>query len=338
MLQPVQRHGRRRRRRVIWPWLAATAAIAAGAGTLGFYAGAHRTTAPEPAAAAPAAAAAATPKPSNTVLFGQRSRSRPVRRAPLVAGPPLLRHRFSPPLSAAAAILVDARTGRVLWARHARERRPVASTTKIMTALLALRRLAPHDLVTVDRTVPRVPLVRDGLRAGERVEAWKLFYGMLLYSGNDDALALAIAAAGSRSSFVHAMNAEARRLGLRASHFRSPSGIQDVDNYSSAWDLAALTRVALRNSRFRAIVRTRRRLVPWSPPTYAKVYVNKNLLLGTYRGATGVKTGYTTKAGRCLVASATRGRTSLIAVVLDAPDQYRDARRLLDLGFRALGA
>jgi D-alanyl-D-alanine carboxypeptidase (penicillin-binding protein 5/6) len=255
-----------------------------------------------------------------------------------VVGPPLLRHRFTPPLTAASAILVDARTGRVLWARRPRERRPVASTTKIMTALLALRRLGPHDVVTVDRTVPRVPLVREGLRAGERVEAWKLFYGMLLYSGNDDALALAIAAAGSRSSFVHAMNAEARRLGLRDSHFRSPSGIQDVDNHSSAWDLAGLTRVALRNARFRAIVRTRRRLVAWAPPTYARVYVNKNLLLGSYRGATGVKTGYTTKAGRCLVASATRGPISLIAVVLDAPDEYRDARRLLDLGFRSLGS
>jgi D-alanyl-D-alanine carboxypeptidase (penicillin-binding protein 5/6) len=134
------------------------------------------------------------------------------------------------------------------------------------------------------------------------------------------------------------MNAEARRLGLRDSHFRSPSGIQDVDNHSSAWDLAGLTRVALRNARFRAIVRTRRRLVAWAPPTYARVYVNKNLLLGSYRGATGVKTGYTTKAGRCLVASATRGPISLIAVVLDAPDEYRDARRLLDLGFRSLGS
>jgi D-alanyl-D-alanine carboxypeptidase len=254
---------------------------------------------------------------------------------PLVAGPVLLRHRFAPPLSARAAILVDASTGRVLWALRAHQRRKIASTTKIMTALLALRHLRAHDVVTVDPSVPLVPLVKEGLRAGERVQAWKLFYGLLLYSGNDDALALAIASAGSRNAFVREMNDEARSLGLRQTHFRSPSGVEDSDNYSSASDLAALTRVAMRNERFVAIVRTRFKRVRWSPPTYAKEYVNKNLLLGTYPGANGVKTGYTTKAGRCLVASARRGRVSLIAVVLDAPNEYVDAKRLLNLGFRS---
>src|SRR5690349_23807559 len=100
-----------------------------------------------------------------------------------------------------------------------------------MTALLALRKLGPNDIVTVAKSVPRVPLVREGLRAGERVQAWKLFYGLLLFSGNDDALALAIGAAGTRSKFVALMNDEAHRLGLRDSHFRSPSGVEDVDNY-----------------------------------------------------------------------------------------------------------
>jgi D-alanyl-D-alanine carboxypeptidase (penicillin-binding protein 5/6) len=130
------------------------------------------------------------------------------------------------------------------------------------------------------------------------------------------------------------MNDEARRLGLHDSHFASPSGVVDRDNYSTAWDLAALTRVALGNERFRTIVATKRRSVRWSPPTFAKVYVNKNLLLGRYQGADGVKTGYTAKSGRCLVASATRGGRTLIAVVLHARDPYADARRLLNLGFR----
>jgi len=250
---------------------------------------------------------------------------------------PLVAHRFRPALLAWSAILVDAKTGRVLWELRAHARRHVASTTKIMTALLALRKLEPHDLVTVDKSVPRVPLVREGLRAGERVEAWKLFYSLLLYSGNDDALALAIAAGGTKWHFVHQMNVEARILGLRDTHFVSPSGVVDVDNYSSAWDLAALTRVAMRNSRFRRIVRTPRREVAWSAPTYSKIYVNNNRLLTTYRGANGVKTGYTHKAGPCLVASATRGGVSLIAVVLDSPDMYSDAKRLLDLGFGSLG-
>jgi serine-type D-Ala-D-Ala carboxypeptidase (penicillin-binding protein 5/6) len=238
-------------------------------------------------------------------------------------------------MSAKSAILVDAQTGRVLYGLRMHQRRPVASTTKILTALLALERLEPRDVVTVDKSVQRVPLVREGLRKGERVAAWKLFYGLMLFSGNDDALALAIAAAGTRSKFVELMNERAHSLGLRDSHFRSPSGVEDVDNYSSAWDLATLTRVALRNTRFRAIVRTHVKHVPWAAPTYAKIYVNHNLLVGTYRGANGVKTGYTEKAGHCLAASATRNGRTLIAVLLDAPNMYADARRLLNAGFRS---
>ena len=245
-------------------------------------------------------------------------------------------HAFSPTLLGAAAILVDAHTGRVLWADHAHQRRHVASTTKIMTALLAMRVLRPHDIVQVDKSVPRVPLVREGLRAGEQVEAWKLFYALLLYSGNDVALALAIAAGGSKAAFVRQMNDEAKKLDLRDSHFVSPSGVVDVGNYSSAWDLAALTRVAMRSTRFRSIVRTHLKHVPWTAPTYAKIYVNNNRLVGTYRGANGVKTGYTHKAGPCLVASAKRGSVSLIAVVLDSRDMYSDAKRLLDFGFASL--
>jgi D-alanyl-D-alanine carboxypeptidase len=255
----------------------------------------------------------------------------------LLSDDSLLTHFFQPRLLARSAILVDAASGRVVWAYHPHARRHVASTTKIMTALLALRKLGPHDIVTVDKSVPRVPLVREGLRAGEKVEAWKLFYAMLLYSGNDDALALAIAAGGTKWHFVHQMNVEARKLGLHDTHFVSPSGVVDVDNYSSAWDLAALTRVAMRNARFRTIVRTKIKHVKWTAPTFAKIYVNNNRLLGLYPGANGVKTGYTHKSGPCLVASATRGKTSLIAVVLDSPDMYKDARRLLDFGFASLG-
>jgi D-alanyl-D-alanine carboxypeptidase len=254
---------------------------------------------------------------------------------PLLVAAPSPRRRFRPPLTARSAILVDAGTGRVLWALRPHLRRRVASTTKIMTALVALRRLAPGDVVTVPRAVLRVPLVKEGLRPQERVRAWKLFYGLLLYSGNDDALALAVASAGSRANFVTLMNLEARRLGMRDTHFAGPSGVVDRDNYSSAWDLAALTRVALRDKRFRSIVGTRSIRVRWAAPTFAKVYVNKNQLLGGYRGADGVKTGWTTLAGHCLVASAHRGRTRLIAVVLGARDQYRDARRLLNYGFRS---
>ena len=236
-------------------------------------------------------------------------------------------------VTARSAIVVDGTTGRVLWAKRVHTRRPIASTTKIMTAIVAMERLGPRSVVTVDRSVRRVPPITEGLRPGERVEAWKLFYGLLLYSGNDDALALAIGAGGTRSRFVELMNEKARALHLGDTHFRSPSGLLDRDNYSSAWDLAALTRYALWNPRFRAVVRTRVKHVPWAPPTWEKIYVNKNHLLGSYRGADGVKTGWTTIAKHCLVASARRHGVHLIVVVLGADDSYADARKLLNWGF-----
>jgi D-alanyl-D-alanine carboxypeptidase (penicillin-binding protein 5/6) len=249
-------------------------------------------------------------------------------------GPPLLRGRPHRRILSPEAILVDARTGRILWAKRAHQRRPIASTTKIMTALLALRQVRWRRTITVDRAVTRVPLVREGLRTGEHVKAWKLFYSLLLYSGNDDAAQLAIAAAGSQRAFLAQMNEEAQRLGLRDTHYTSPSGVVDRGNYSTAWDLAALTRYARRNARFRRLVRTKRVEVPWAPPTHAKVYVNNNWLLREYRGANGVKTGFTHASGWCLVASATRHGKTLIAVVLDSRNIYADAKRLLDLGFR----
>ena len=317
-MQPVRR--RRRRRRVLPRLLVLVlAVVAAGIAAFAVTRG-HAQPKSAPA-----------PHRHAGVVARRAANSRPER---LVVGPALVRGRL--PLNAPAAIVVDARNGRVLWSKHAHERRAVASTTKIMTALLALRTLRRHDLVTVPPEAPRVPLVREGLRMGERVQAWKLLYGLLLYSGNDDALALAVATAGTKKRFIAEMNTEAKRLGLRDTHFSSTSGVIDDDNYSSAWDLAALTRVAMRNPRFRAIVRRQRIEVRWAAPTFAKVYVNKNRFLSLYRGATGVKTGYTERSGPCIVASATRHGAPLIAVVLDSRNEYADAARLLNVGFRAL--
>jgi D-alanyl-D-alanine carboxypeptidase len=236
-------------------------------------------------------------------------------------------------VTAKSAILVDAADGTVLWAKRQHRRLPIASTSKIMTAVVAMERLHPHDVVRVDRSVRRVAPIKEGLRPGEKVEAWKLFYGTLLFSGNDSALALAIGAGGTRSRFVALMNEKARALGMEDTHFRSPSGLIDRDNYSTAWDLAALARYAMWNPRFRAVVRTRVKLVPWAAPTYAKEYVNKNHLIGSYRGANGIKTGWTTKAKHCLVASVRRNGVWLIAVVLGADDSYGDVKKLFAYGF-----
>jgi D-alanyl-D-alanine carboxypeptidase len=325
-VMPSVLQGGVRRRRVRLPLLLLLAAGVAGAigGWLLLSGGKGR----------PAVEAARAAPPALAAVKAARKRA-PV--ALVSARGPVARRGFTPPIHARAAVLVDGRTGTVLWAKREHVQMPIASTTKIMTAALAMERLGPRDVVTIHPSVPRVAPFREGLRAGERVPAWKLFYGLLLYSGNDDAVALAIGAAGGRAAFLALMNERARELGLRNTHFTSPSGVIDRGNYSTAWDLAAMTRYAMQNPRFRTVVRTRIKRVSWPAPTYGKVYVNKNHLLGTYAGANGVKTGWTTIASHCLVASAQRSGIRLIAVVLHSDDAYGDVRRLLDYGFKNRG-
>jgi D-alanyl-D-alanine carboxypeptidase len=339
VLQPVTRRRRRQSKRPFV--LLGVGVVAAAASVAATQHWARTREKPHPRAAAlavtPRAAAPAELKTLRAAVAEQRV----ARRAPFAPGvpllssaPPRLEHvRRHPSVTARSAILVDANSGAVLWAKQAHRRRPVASTTKIMTGLLALEHLPLTKRIRINPIVPRVALSREGLRARERVPVWKLMYGLLLFSGNDDALALAIATSGSKGAFLALMNEKAQELRLRETHFTSPSGVVDRGNYSSAYDLAALGRYAMAVPRFRAIVRTRIAHVTWAAPTHAKTYVNKNQLLGRYRGANGVKTGWTTLAGHCLVASAHRGSTSLIAVVLHSTDPYGDARRLLNFGF-----
>ena len=276
-----------------------------------------------------AAAPPATPKTPAAKTVAHTASQPPPR---LLHGTPLLAGDHVR-VRAPAAILVDAGTGRVLWAERPHDRREIASLTKIMTATLALREVPWQSTITVAHSATEVPLVREGLRTAEHVKAWKLFYSLLLYSGNDDANQLAISSAGSERAFLRQMNTKARRLGLRGTHFTSPSGVRDRGNYSTPWDLAALTRYAFRNPRFNRLVRTKRIQVRWSVPTNSKIYLNNNYLLREYAGANGVKTGYTHASGWCLVASATRHGRRLIAVVLDSPNMYADGRRLLNLRF-----
>jgi D-alanyl-D-alanine carboxypeptidase (penicillin-binding protein 5/6) len=338
VLQPVQRRRRARSKRPLF-LVAVALLVAAGS----FVATQHWAF----AHGKPShrhRSAALTPKPVSASSLGQlraaASEQQVAARAPfapgtrlLLPGAPKLEHAGLRPISAPAAILVDASTGAVLWARRPHARRPIASTTKIMTGILALEHLPLTKVVRVNPLVTRVALNREGLRAHERVAVWKLMEGLLLFSGNDDALQLAITTAGSRGAFLRLMNEKASLLGLRDTHYTSPSGVVDRGNYSSAYDLAALARYAMAIPRFRAFTRKHIAHVKWAKPTYAKTYVNKNQLIGTYRGADGVKTGWTTIAGHCLVASARRGGTRLIAVVLHSPDPYGDARRLLNFGF-----
>ena len=255
----------------------------------------------------------------------------------LIVVPTQPKARIEPELTSRSAILIDGNTGQVIFWKNPHARVPIASVTKIMTGLLAIEHLKPNEVVTVDPLATRAPPNKEGLLPHEEVPAWKLLYASMLFSGNDSALALGIAVSGTRARFLKLMNSRAAELGMADTHFNSASGVIDVDNYSSAWDMAALSRVAMLNPRFRAIVGTREKRVTWAAPVYSKVYENHNRLLTSYAGADGIKTGWTTVARHTLVGSAHRGKTWLIGVTLGSADSFTDMKRLLDLGFKLRG-
>jgi D-alanyl-D-alanine carboxypeptidase len=233
---------------------------------------------------------------------------------------------------AAAAIVVDADSGKVLWLHHAHARRPVASLTKLMTALLA-----EHPGGLSRRFTITAPMTGEigytlGLRVGQRVGVRDMLAAMLIASANDAADALAVRRSGSVSAFVRLMNHEARRLHLSDTHFSNPSGIIDTGNSSSAWDVADLARRLLQRPALRKLVR----LKVYTPASGGG-YVSRNQLLWTYPDAIGIKTGSTDLAGDCLAAAATRDGHTVIAVVLRAGgDEFSEGARLLDWGFHRL--
>jgi D-alanyl-D-alanine carboxypeptidase (penicillin-binding protein 5/6) len=242
-----------------------------------------------------------------------------------------------PSLSAASAVLVDVTTGQTLFALDPAERRPVASLTKIMTAYLVLKRASPADVVTVSEVAAsgQVPGISSlGLVAGERILVQELLYALLLQSANDAAVALAEHVGGSVEAFVEMMNRTAARLGLERTRFTSPNGLDDAGT-STARDLARLTRAAYAVPGFATIASTRTHTIP-SPTGEPRVVQNRNVLLWLYPGAIGVKTGFTSAAGFCIVATADRGNERLLAVVLGEPGEaFSDAAALLNFGFAA---
>ncbi len=246
-------------------------------------------------------------------------------------------------LRAAAAILMDAETGEVLFQRNPDERRPPASITKILTALVILDRGHLTDTVVVSPAAARIGGHRLGLRRGQRAVLEDLVAAILIRSANDAAVAAAEHVGESLPGFVTLMNAKAEALGMRHSNFVNPHGLDEPEHFTTARDLALLTRAALDHPDFARLVRTREATVRiWhpgrrSPIPQARVIVNHNKLLGRVEGADGVKTGYTDAAGRCLVASASRGGQRMIAVLLDDPQRWTDAATLLEFGFGQAG-
>jgi serine-type D-Ala-D-Ala carboxypeptidase (penicillin-binding protein 5/6) len=242
-----------------------------------------------------------------------------------------------PEIHAASAVLADLDSGQVLFDLNRNQRRPIASITKIMTALLVVERADLTDVVTVTEGAAsgQVSGISGlGLIAGERIRVDELLYALLLQSANDAAVALAEHISGSVDAFVDDMNARAEQLGMTRTMFTSPNGLDDT-GYSSAADLVRLTRAAYRSPGFASVVATRFHAVE-SLDAKPRIVQNRNVLLWLYPGAIGVKTGFTSPAGFCLVGAAQHGNERLVAVVLGAPSEpFSDAATLLNFGFDA---
>lgn len=239
-------------------------------------------------------------------------------------------------ISAVSAILIDASSGRVIYSKNSEEQRAMASTTKIMTAILTLESGDLDKAFTVDDYAIQVEGTSMGLKVGDIVTRRNLVEGMLLPSGNDAANAAAVSVSGSIPDFVKLMNEKAKTLGLINTSFATPSGLDAENHYSTASDLAKLTRYALSNGDFANICSQSNLKTKFGNPPSERWLKNSNKMLHLYSGAIGVKTGFTDDARRCLVSAATRDGVTLIAVTLNAPDDWNDHTKMLNLGFNQL--
>lgn len=236
-------------------------------------------------------------------------------------------------LSARYAVLIDADTAQVLYAKDCDAQAPMASTTKIMTALLLLEAGEPDFSFAVTDEMVRVEGTSMGLRAGDNVSRYALACGMLLASGNDAAQAAAVHLAGSLTEFALRMNERAQEIGMTRTNFVTPSGLDAQGHLSTAYDMALLGREALLNQTFREICGQRAIRVSFGSPAYQRTLYNHNRLVRELDGCLGIKTGFTKKAGRCLVSAVERNGRTLIAVTLSAPSDWADHRKLYEYGF-----
>jgi D-alanyl-D-alanine carboxypeptidase len=295
-------------------------------------------------ALAPAGPSAAAHRPAPAARGARAARSPlglPLGTPPLRlgdAGGPAVRPAIGDPPR--AGVLVDLDTGHVLWSRNAATRLPIASLTKMMTALLAVEHTTPDATAPVTREAIAQQGSKVGmLPLGRHVPVRALLAGLLLPSGNDAAVALAQDVGGSVRRFVALMNERAAALGMGCTRYAFPSGFVDAGNYSCADDLAELADVDIRQPRIESLSRLAGAMVPF-PIRGGRLFLNNNnpLVLAHYPGISGLKTGYTAAAGMCLVATARRGGTRLAVVLLHSPNIAAQGRALLDAGFAALAA
>ncbi len=236
-------------------------------------------------------------------------------------------------VSAKAAVLLNGDNSEVIYSKNADQKLSMASTTKIMTGLLLCEYGNFEREITVTDQMLKVEGSSMGLLAGDRVTLHDLLYGLMLASGNDAANVIAYIIGGSLDGFVAKMNDRAKELGLLNTHFATPSGLDDDDHYTTALELAKLAIYALQNEEFAKAVSCEKATLNYGNPPYKRTLTNHNKMLKMYDGAVGVKTGFTKKSGRCLVSAAKRDGKYVVAVTLNAPDDWQDHCSLLDFGF-----
>jgi D-alanyl-D-alanine carboxypeptidase/D-alanyl-D-alanine carboxypeptidase (penicillin-binding protein 5/6) len=242
----------------------------------------------------------------------------------------------TPSVSAKAAALYQPNTNNFLYLKNADEKLPMASTTKIMTALISLERLDLSENVAIDARAVGIEGSSIYLKAGEVLNALDLIYAVMLQSANDAAAALAYKISGSIEAFAELMNEKAKELELKNTNFTNPHGLDNKEHYTTARELAIITAEAYKNNDFKTIASTYKKEIESSE--VKRTLVNHNKLLKSYEGCIGVKTGYTKKSGRCLVSAAERDNLPFICVTINAPDDWRDHTEMLDYGYSLLEA
>jgi len=240
----------------------------------------------------------------------------------------------SPKLTAHAALLLDQATKRILYSKNAHEKLPMASTTKIMTAILALESGRMSDVVRVSERAVQIGGSSIYLEAGEKKTLQELVWGLLLRSGNDAAIAIAEHLSGNVEKFAELMTRRAAELGARQTKFSNPHGLHQEDHYTTAYDLALLAAHAMSKPEFREMAATREKKISWGDRPEGRLLRNQNKLLTMYEGAEGIKTGWTTPAGRCFAGASSRNGWRLVGVVLNAPQMWEDSVRLFDFGYQ----
>ncbi len=239
-------------------------------------------------------------------------------------------------VSAKSAIVVNGETGEIIFSQNARERLPMASTTKIMTAIILIENCDLNEEIVTGKEMVTVEGSSMGLLEGDTVSYRSLLYGMMLPSGNDAATTVAIAIGGSLEGFSLMMNKKAAEIGLDNTNFVTPSGLDAPNHYSTAEDMAKLAVYAMKNSVFRKVVSTKSIALNYGNPPYRRTISGHNKILNLYDGGNGIKTGYTSKAGKCLVSSASKDGKKVIAVSLNDSSTWSNHEKLLDYGMERL--